>query len=85
MNRKKTCLTREKRASLFVQSKKRSIQGKNPAFGIFPKATIYAETAFCKSGKQIILGSGLNRKRKRPFSAVWMEGSRHRYKDYEEP
>jgi hypothetical protein len=39
---KKNCLTREKRASLFVQSEKLSTQGKNPAFGIFPKATIYA-------------------------------------------
>jgi hypothetical protein len=48
MNRKNPCLTREKRASLFVQSKKRSIQGKNPAFGIFPKATIYAKTAYFK-------------------------------------
>jgi hypothetical protein len=48
MNRKNPCLTREKRASLFVQSKKRSIQGKNPAFGIFPKATIYAKTSFRK-------------------------------------
>jgi hypothetical protein len=46
MGRKKTCLTREKRASLFVKNEKLNMQGKNPAFGIFPKATIYAKTAF---------------------------------------
>jgi hypothetical protein len=48
MNRKKICLAREKRASLFVQSEKRSMQGENPAFGIFPKATMYAKTASSK-------------------------------------
>jgi hypothetical protein len=48
MNRKNPCLAREKRASLLVQSEKRSMQGENPAFGIFPEATIYAKTAFTK-------------------------------------
>jgi hypothetical protein len=40
MNRENPCLAREKRASPFVQSKKRSMQGKNPAFSFFPEATI---------------------------------------------
>jgi hypothetical protein len=48
MNQKKPCLTREKKASLIVQSEKRRMQGKNPAFGIFPKAPIYAKTAIKK-------------------------------------
>jgi hypothetical protein len=46
MNRKNPCLAREKRASLLVQSEKRSMQEKNPAIRIFSEATIYAKIAF---------------------------------------
>jgi hypothetical protein len=45
MNRINPCLAREKRASPFVQSENHSMQGENPAIGIFSEATIYAKTA----------------------------------------
>jgi hypothetical protein len=48
MNRKNPSLARKKRAFLFVQSEKLSIQRKNQTFGIFPKATIYTKTALLK-------------------------------------
>jgi hypothetical protein len=38
----------KKRAALSLQRESLCIKGKNPALGIFPKATIYTKTAFFK-------------------------------------